>query len=130
MSSPTQRTLKLLRDAGYTAAVVERWQAHAHKRVDLFGFLDLVAIKGDLQGVLGVQATSGSNVAARLTKIGEISAAVDWLLAGNRLAVIGWRKVTAKLKSGKKAKRKPWSPRIVRVWLDGVELKACEAEAI
>ena len=43
-SSPTQRSLKLLRDEGYTAQVVERWNPHARVRQDLFGVIDTAAM--------------------------------------------------------------------------------------
>ena len=38
-TSPTQRTLKYLRDKGYTAQVVEHWNAFAKRRIDLFGVI-------------------------------------------------------------------------------------------
>ena len=66
MSSPTQRTLNHLRRRGYLAAVVERFNPHVGEhgiRQDLFGFLDLLAIRADKPGVLGIQATSASNAA-------------------------------------------------------------------
>ena len=42
-TSPTQRTLKRLRDLGYLAEVVERWNPHAKVRNDLFGFGDVMS---------------------------------------------------------------------------------------
>lgn len=106
--TPTARTLKRLRDQGMMAAVVERWNPYAKIRQDLFGFLDVVAVEPGTQGVLGIQATSGTNVAHRLAKLREepIASRVEvWLAAGNRLAVIGWRKV------GPRGKRKTWKAR-------------------
>lgn len=91
-ASPTARTLKLLRDAGYSAAVVERFNAHAKVRQDLFGFVDVVAIRSDQAGVLGVQATTVSNQAARLTKMLVLPSLRTWLLAGNRVEIHGWKK--------------------------------------
>jgi hypothetical protein len=65
-------------------------------RRDLFGCIDIVALDG-LPGVLGIQATSLSNRAARVAKIRtdpEVAPlARAWLLAGNRLEVWGWAKV-------------------------------------
>ncbi|HVP49623.1 MAG TPA: hypothetical protein VMT56_00225 [Candidatus Bathyarchaeia archaeon] len=90
MSSPTSRSLKHLRDQGYLAAVVERWNPYARIRQDLFGVLDLVAVKE--KETLGVQTTSGSNIAARIKKL-EDSAAL-WMLrqAGWAIKIHGWRK--------------------------------------
>jgi hypothetical protein len=98
--SPTQRSLAFLRGRGYLVAVVEKWNPHARIRQDLFGCLDLVAIKDG--ETLGVQTTSASNVAARVQKIAEAEATPLLRSAGWKIEVHGWRK----LKSG-------WEPRIV-----------------
>lgn len=92
MSSCTQRSLKLLRGNGYLTAVVERWNPHARKRQDLFGFADIVAIRADVPGILAVQTTSASNQAARITKIRSVPAAATWLAAANKIEVHGWQK--------------------------------------
>jgi len=106
--TPTQRTLKLLRDRGYIAAVVERWNPYARIRQDLFGFIDIIAVNdGD---TLAVQATSDSNVAARIDKIRDTPAANIWLACLSRsLWVIGWGK------KGARGKRKTWQSRIVDI---------------
>ena len=93
MSSPTQRSLAHLRDGGWLAQVVERWNPHARVRNDLFGFIDILAIR-DGQ-TLGVQATSGTNVAARVRKIAESEHVGAVRAAGWRLEVHGWRKNAA-----------------------------------
>jgi hypothetical protein len=91
-TSPTARSLKHLRKLGYPLVqVVERWNMHAKVRVDLFGIIDIVAI--DAAGeTYGVQATSGDNVASRVTKIAESTALAHCLNAGWRIVVHGWRK--------------------------------------
>jgi hypothetical protein len=89
-TSPTQLTLKLLRDEGWTVEVVERWIPGANIRKDLFGFIDLVALKGDL--TLGVQATSYSNMGARIKKIESAELLSQVRRASWHLWVIGWRK--------------------------------------
>jgi hypothetical protein len=88
--TPTQRSLKHLKDAGYRVAIVERWNPHARIRQDLFGVVDLLAIKDG--ETLAVQTTSGSNVAARIRKIAESDATPDMRAAGWRIEVHGWRK--------------------------------------
>jgi hypothetical protein len=88
--TPTQRTLTELRKRGYTCAVVERWNPHARIRQDLFGVVDVLGVReGE---TLGVQATSGSNVSKRVTKIAESEHVPALRAAGWSLAVWGWRK--------------------------------------
>ena len=88
--TPTQRTLKKLRDDGYLAAVVERWNSHAGIRQDLFGVVDVIGIReGE---TLAVQATSGSNVSARVKKIADSDATPMIRAAGWKFHVHGWRK--------------------------------------
>ena len=91
MSTPTQRTLKHLRAAGYgLVQVVERWNPHARVRQDLYGCIDVLAVGSD---IVGVQATSGSNVAARVRKLTDSPALPVLRKAGVRVLVHGWRKV-------------------------------------
>ena len=94
-TSPTQRTLTRLRREGYFAQVVERFNAHAKVRQDLFGFVDVVAVHPSAGRVLLVQATSHPNVSARVRKIvgeraAEARACLDYGLV---VEVWGWRKV-------------------------------------
>ena len=88
--SPTARSLEALRRDGWTVAVAERWIPQAGIRRDLFGMFDIVAIRTDQAGVLGVQATSASNHAARVTKVRENPALAIWLAAGNGAQVWSW----------------------------------------
>lgn len=108
-TSPTKRSLDVLRKAGWTVAVVEHWNQWARVRQDLFGFIDIVAIRNSKFGVLAVQATSGTNVAARVAKIESEPRAVTWLAAGNKIEVHGWRKV------GRRGEPKRWECRVVTV---------------
>lgn len=107
MSSPTQRTLAMLKKRGAVSQVVERWCQFSHKRVDLFGIIDIVACVDGR--ILGVQATSGDNVSKRLLKATEEPRLRAWLLCGGRFIVIGWRK------GGAVGKRKLWSARIIEL---------------
>lgn len=103
--SPTQRSLKQLRNNGYLVQVVETWNSYTRTRRDLFGFADLLAIKpGE---IVAVQTTSGSHTADRVKKIKTTAGdnAKAWLKAGGKIVVHGWRKL--KLKRGGKAVR--WS---------------------
>ncbi len=117
MASPTSRTLSHLRAQGYMAGVVEFWNPHTNTRRDLFGFLDVVAVReGE---VLGVQATSTGG-ASRVNKILNdcTGDAILWLEAGTHLQVIGWKKYK------KAVNRKWWRPRIWDITLVGGELVA------
>lgn len=88
--SPTQRTLAHLRGLGYRCAVVEHWNSFTRRRHDLFGIIDVLALKGI--ETLAVQTTSGSNVSARVKKFTETDATWDMRAAGWTLRVHGWRK--------------------------------------
>ena len=104
--TPTARTLAAGRKQGWTVDVVERWIGGGRIKVrkDLFGFIDIVALQPDLPGLLGIQATSRSNVSSRVKKIREEPRSETWLAAGNRIEVWGWGKKTGR-----------WGVRIVTI---------------
>jgi hypothetical protein len=87
--TPTQRTLAYLREEGYLCAIVEKWNPHVKIRQDLFGFIDILAIKKD--ETLAVQCTS-TGVAARVKKIQESEYLSRVREAGWKILVIGWSK--------------------------------------
>lgn len=77
-----------MRSQGYAVDISEHWMAFARKRKDLFGVVDIVCL-GD--GVtVGVQATSLTNVSARVRKIAECEHLGALRKAGWRLVVQGW----------------------------------------
>ena len=89
--SPTQLSLKHLRESGWTTlAIVEYFVPFAKVRRDLFGFIDVLAVKdGD---TLGIQCTTFNNRLARVRKI-EDSEHLPVLREANwSLEVWGWRK--------------------------------------
>jgi hypothetical protein len=88
--SPTQRSLEYLREQGYHPEVVERYNSFTRRTNDLWGFVDILAIKRD--EVLGVQTTSGSNVSARIKKIMESELLPKVREANVRIVVHGWTK--------------------------------------
>lgn len=89
--SPTQLTLRNLRERGYLAAVVERWNPHAKIRQDLFGIIDVIGVGPE--GTIGVQATSQSNRSKRTRKMVEHESIGPLREAGWTLEVHGWKKV-------------------------------------
>jgi hypothetical protein len=64
----------------------------AHVRIDLFGCIDIVAIKEGENGVLGIQCTSSGHTSDRFKKIIVIPEIKTWLKCGNRLLLQGWGK--------------------------------------
>lgn len=86
--SPTKRSLALMRERGYTCDIAEYWHAFARIRKDAFGFIDIWCL-GDNE-IIGVQATSMSNVSARVNKIAEHENVAAVRKAGIRVIVQGW----------------------------------------
>ena len=109
MTSPTQRTLKHLRDAGYYAAIVEHFNPFVKIRQDLFGIGDIVAVHVEHPGVLMVQCTSASNMSSRVKKILAAPVTPTWIAAGNQIEVWGWSK------KGARGKRKLWTLTVVPI---------------
>lgn len=91
--TPTQRSLRYMRDQGYVAEVVEHWVPFAKVRRDLFGILDIVCLGAN--ETVGVQTTSASNVSARVKKITESAHLGALRRAGWKLVIHGWRKNAA-----------------------------------
>lgn len=113
--SPTQRTLKELKEQGFVCDIVEKWNAYAKRRKDLFGIVDILALD-PTRGFLGVQCT-GNDYSGHLKKLTEEKAqeCMDWLSTpGGCLELWAWRRV--KVKRGGKAKI--WRPRIKILTLD------------
>lgn len=91
--SPTQRSLELLRGRGYRVDIVERRIARGFVTKDLFGFIDILAIKGG--EVLAVQTTTSAHLAARITKMesDELAGAMaDVRALGWTIHAHGWAK--------------------------------------
>ena len=89
--APTQLTLRKLRADGWLAEVVERWVPGANIRKDLFGFVDIIALRDG--ETLAIQATSYSNISARVNKIASLDTVADVREANWSIWVIGWRKI-------------------------------------
>ena len=116
--SPTQRSLRALRQRGLIAAIVEKFNAYAGPhglRQDLFGIIDVLALD-PVHGVVGVQSC-GNSFSAHRRKILEQrqQETVEWLSTpGTSFELWAWRKV--KLRRGSLALR--WKPRVGVVTLD------------
>lgn len=111
--TPTARSLNLLRRQGWLVAIVERWLPHTKIRVDLFGFADLLGIRGP--ETVAVQVTTSDHAAARVTKIQNCPAAKVWLESPTRkILVHGWSL------QGSRGGRKTWECRIVSMSSDSI----------
>ena len=90
--SPTQLTLRHLRAEGWALVqVVEHWNPHAQIRQDLFGIIDVLAVRPN--ETIGVQATSHTNVSSRIRKLADHPNIGPIREAGWAIQVWGWKKV-------------------------------------
>lgn len=89
-TSTTQLSLKLMRDRGYYAEVVERYNFFTKRKNDFAGFLDLLCLGAG--EVMGVQTTSLANISTRINKIMEHENLDVVLAAGIKIEVHGWVK--------------------------------------
>ena len=86
--SPTQLSLAKLREEGYTCWITEHWNNWSKTRQDLFGFIDILALKG--KETLAVQTTSAGNMSARVKKISDHENVGAVREAGWTIHVHGW----------------------------------------
>lgn len=96
--SATQKSLKKLRDEGYLCEIVEKTIPKCFIKKDLFGFIDILAIRDD--EVLAVQTTSGSHSSDRVNKIKEHPNYPKVKQLGWGIVVHGWRQLQEKCKNG------------------------------
>lgn len=121
-ASPTSRTLKWLRDHGWTAGVVERFNSFTKRRHDLLGIIDIVALCPHATGIVGIQATSGSNHAARRVKSLAEPNLAKWLGNGAGYEIHSWSK------KGARGKAKRWTVRQEIFTLADGQIVSREAE--
>uniref|UniRef100_A0A6M3KZ45 Uncharacterized protein n=1 Tax=viral metagenome TaxID=1070528 RepID=A0A6M3KZ45_9ZZZZ len=114
--SPTQRTLKAMREQGRLCGIVERFNHYAGPygtRQDLFGFIDIICID-PVDGIIGVQSCGQafSEHAKKMTEERN-EEMFEWLKHA-KVELWGWRKVL--LRRGSTAVR--WKPRVMDFWLE------------
>ena len=91
--SPTERTLKALREGGHEADVVERWIGGKFKvRKDLFGMFDILCLREGR--LVGIQCTNGGDGhhANRKAKLLANEILPKWLACGCQAEVWSWYK--------------------------------------
>ena len=117
--SPTQRTLRELRQRGCLCGIVERFNTFAGpivrgKRVgirqDLFGFIDIIVLYPTR--ICGIQSC-GQAFSEHKKKILENEIAPEWIKLAD-IELWGWRKI--KKKRG--GKQMIWQPRIYKFSLE------------
>jgi len=89
--TPTARTMALLRKEGWLPAVVEKRNPVTRTLNDLYGFIDVIAIRDG--ETLAVQTTSASNFTSRVKKITDHENVAAVRKAGWGIHVHGWSKV-------------------------------------
>lgn len=110
-TSPTQRTLKHLRDQGYTCAIVEKFNSFIKIRQDLFGIIDIICLAPG--SIIGVQSTGQDFYGHRSNMMNDKKkkeACEKWINAGGRLILYGWSYKT-------KGKRKIYEPKIQEFYI-------------
>jgi len=113
--SYTQRTLRELRRRGVIADVCERFNPYAGpfgKRMDLFGFIDLIALYP--QRIVAIQSTGPSGHSQHRKKILESELALEWLKSSGEIELWSWRKLLKK----RGGKLKIWQPRVETITED------------
>ena len=115
-ASPTQRTMNFFRKKGWTASVVEYWNAAAQQSVDFLGFGDVFVFDEERHKKLLLQVTSYSNVSARVNKIKtkRRHTASLWVEYGSLIEVWGWKEYPDRAEDGP-FKGCRWRPRIVEI---------------
>ena len=109
MTSPTQHSLKALRDSGWLCEVVEHFNSFTKRRNDLFRYADILCVRpGE---TMAVQTTSAPNLSARVAKILAEPNVVTCLKAGWRIEAHGWKKC------GPRGKRKTWQCTVRKITL-------------
>lgn len=84
----TALVMSMFRKQGFVVDKTEYWNHFAKIRKDLFGFIDLIAMKPG-EPLIAVQVTSRSMVSSRVKKILELPEHKIWLSTGCRIWVIG-----------------------------------------
>ena len=88
-TKPMQWSLAKLRSEGWTCHIVEKFNRFSMRRIDVFGFGDVLAMRpGE---IALVQTTSASNMAAHEKKIKALPEYRQWYEAGGIVILHGWR---------------------------------------
>ena len=89
MSSPMQQSLKMLREAGWHAEIVEYFHAFGKVKIDFCNFADIIFFR-DGDGIHACQVFGRKEFAPHKKKILAEPRALIWLKAGGRILLHGW----------------------------------------
>ncbi len=98
-----QQSLKMLREAGWTAEITEHWNSFGGVKVDFANFADIIFFKAG-HGRHACQVTTRGEIRPHIKKILAEPRALIWILSGGRILLHGWNH---KAPPGKK--RKIWT---------------------
>jgi len=101
--SLTQKSLQKWKSEGWTCARVEHFNPYIGITQDLYGFIDILAMK-EGEGFVGIQTTSRNHISTRINKMRSLSTPKTFLEAGGRIVVEGWDKH----RKDKQGKRELW----------------------
>lgn len=87
-SSPTVLSLRKMRKEGYNCAIVEKKIPKVFITKDLFGFIDILCVKG--KEIIGIQTTTSDHVSHRKVKILEHEN-YPLIKDAIRIVIHGWR---------------------------------------
>jgi hypothetical protein len=112
--TPTQRTLKAMREQGRLCGIVEKFQQYGGKfgvRQDLFGFIDIIAID-PTEGIVAIQSC-GQDYSGHVKKLTEErnEAVFEWLKHAP-CELWSWSRRKYRLSNGSWSKGYRWKPRI------------------
>jgi hypothetical protein len=99
--NPTARSIEYLRERGFIVHRVEHWNQFARRRIDAFGFGDLLIAKPNW-GCALVQVTTNAHLAEHEKKMLDTPNLLVWLQADQRVLLHGWAK------KGPRGGRKTW----------------------
>jgi len=114
-SKPMQKSLKHLKDGGWTVAIVEKWKKFPGMkfgvRQDVWGFGDILACYSGVGNEFNpkialVQTTDWTSVSKHRAKILAIPEFRLWRAAGGLVLLHGWKK---RPKDGVRGARKVWT---------------------
>lgn len=115
--SYTQMTLNYLRDQGRCVDICEKYNHFSKKRIDLFGFIDIISLD-PIKGVVAVQSTGPSGHSDHKKKILSCEFSLTWLECGGKIELISWRKLLKK----RGGKQRIWVPRVEEITLEMFEV--------
>lgn len=117
--SPTQRSLRHLRELGWSVHRTEYWNVFARRRIDAFGWGDLLACHPQ-HGIALIQTTTTANLPARISKAKALGVLVAWVTAGGKLIAHGWAK------RGPRGEVKRWTLREVQLRIEDLVKEAIQ----